>query len=340
VRVISLAEIYPGPYATLLLSDLGADVVMIERTGGGDPARGFPALFGALNRGKRSAAIDIKQPVGIDCARRLIDGADVLVEGFRPGVMERLGLGADVLRERNPGLIYASLTGFGPGSPYGTRPAHDLSFQALAGVLGPEPTPPGVVPWADVVSGVFGALGIIAALLGRERTGRGTHVDVAMLDGLLSAVTPSLFGALNGLDAGLPPHQPGYGCFATADGRLLSLSVTVQDAFWRRLCAALELDDVADLSLADRESAYDELVGRRSGPGDENASCRRRRWQSWRGVVASRANVWRGSADAARVPPAHCGQPAEHARRRGDGARCGGRRCRVSVGRRPHRLGG
>jgi len=118
------------------------------------------------------------------------------------------------------------------------------------------------VPWADVVSGIFGALGIIAALLGRERTGRGTHVDVAMLDGLLSAVTPSLFGALNGVDAGLPPRQPGYGCFATADGRLLSLSVTVQDAFWRRLCAALELDDVADLSLADRERAHDELVGR------------------------------------------------------------------------------
>jgi crotonobetainyl-CoA:carnitine CoA-transferase CaiB-like acyl-CoA transferase len=257
VRVISFAEIYPGPYATLLLADLGADVVMVERAKGGDPARGFPALFRALNRGKRSIALDLKQPEGVEAARRLAARADVLVEGFRPGAMERLGLGSETLRAENPGLVYASLTGFGPDSPYGTRPAHDLSFQALAGIQGDGPV--GVVPWADVTCGIFGALGIIAALFGRERSGRGAHVDVAMLDGLLSVVTPSLFGALNGDDPGLPPQQPAYGCFATADGQLLSLSVTVQDAFWQRLCAALELD-ASDLTLAERHAQRDALA--------------------------------------------------------------------------------
>ncbi|HTK62543.1 MAG TPA: CaiB/BaiF CoA-transferase family protein [Pseudonocardia sp.] len=134
-RVLSLAEQYPGPFATLLLSDLGADVVQVERPGGGDPARRYPAFHAALNRGKRSAAIDLKHPDGVAAVRALAARADVLLEGFRPGVMDRLGLGAQQLTGGNPGLVYVSVSGFGQTGPYRDRPAHDLSYQAMTGLL-------------------------------------------------------------------------------------------------------------------------------------------------------------------------------------------------------------
>ena len=135
IRIVCLAEQYPGPYATLLLADLGADVILVERPGSGDPARQFPGFHAALSRNKRSVVIDLKAEDGRRQLRDLVASADVLMEGFRPGTMERLGFGYAAVELLNPKLVYVSISGFGQSGPYRDRPAHDLSYQAIAGFL-------------------------------------------------------------------------------------------------------------------------------------------------------------------------------------------------------------
>jgi crotonobetainyl-CoA:carnitine CoA-transferase CaiB-like acyl-CoA transferase len=248
-RVLSLAEQYPGPFATLLLSDLGADVVQVERPGGGDPSRRYPAFHGALNRGKRSAALDLKHAGGVAAVRALAGRADVLLEGFRPGVMERLGLGAHRLTSENSGLVYVSVSGFGQTGPYRDRPAHDLSYQAMAGLLDAgaamRDAPP-VLSLADLTSGLFAAIAALTGLAGRAGNGgRGGHYDVSMFDSLVSLMTTHLVPAANAAADETLGDDPGYGCYPTADGRWLSVSIAFEDHFWRRLCAVLGLPGYA-----------------------------------------------------------------------------------------------
>jgi crotonobetainyl-CoA:carnitine CoA-transferase CaiB-like acyl-CoA transferase len=259
IRVISLAEQYPGPLATLLLSDLGADVVQVERPGTGDPSRAFPGLYQALNRGKRSAALDLKDPDGVAACAALVAGADVLLEGFRPGVLARLGLDPADLARAHPALVQVSVSGFGQTGPYRDRPAHDLSFQALAGLLDPAaPTVPHLA-LADVCSGVFTALAALCGLAGRASTGRGGRYDVAMFDTLVSFIATSLVPAANGTGPDTLGLDPGYGLYPTSDGRWLALSIAFEDHFWRALCAATELPDLAAIPAAERASRRDEL---------------------------------------------------------------------------------
>lgn len=265
IRILSLAEQYPGPYGTLLLSDLGADVVLVERPTGGDPSRQFPAFFEALNRGKRSITLDLKDETGKEAFLSLVDGADVVLEGFRPGTMERLGLGYDVLTKRRPQLIYVSISGFGQESPYRDRPAHDVSYQAIAGLLfeqvraekaGPAPT----LALGDLSAGLFATVGVLVALCDRARTGLGTHVDVAMTDGLVSLLTAHLVPIVNEMGAPAFPHQPGYRTYRTGDGHLVALSAAHEDSFWDNLCRALDLTDLADIRAPERLARHDELV--------------------------------------------------------------------------------
>jgi crotonobetainyl-CoA:carnitine CoA-transferase CaiB-like acyl-CoA transferase len=166
VRILCLAEQYPGPYATLLLADLGAEVIIVERPGGGDPARLFPSFHGALNRNKRSLALDLKDEVDRARLFRLVETADVFMEGFRPGTISRLGFGPETLRAAHPRLVYVSISGFGQDGPYRDRPAHDLSYQAAAGLLSQmtgttASTPPSDIAIGDLSSGLFAALGIV-----------------------------------------------------------------------------------------------------------------------------------------------------------------------------------
>jgi crotonobetainyl-CoA:carnitine CoA-transferase CaiB-like acyl-CoA transferase len=258
-RVVSLAEQYPGPFATLLLGDLGADVVQVERPAGGDPSRIFAGHFEALNRGKRSVALDLKTPAGSTAARALIDRADVVLEGFRPGVLERLGLGVPALRATNPGLVVVSVSGFGQDGPYRDRPAHDLSFQALAGLLDAQaPAVPGV-PLADVASGLFAAVAALTGLAGRAHTGTGGHYDVAMFDTLLSFAVTRLVPAANGTPPDTLGQDPGYGLFATADGRWVSFSIAFEDHFWQALCSVIDLPELATIRGPERVARRDEL---------------------------------------------------------------------------------
>lgn len=258
-RVISLAEQYPGPFATLLLGDLGADVIQIERPQGGDPSRAFPALYQALNRGKRSVALDLKDSEALAACRALVANADVLLEGFRPGVLARLGLGHDELAQQNPALVYVSVSGFGQNGPLRDLPAHDLSFQALAGLLdADEPRIPHLA-LADLFSGVFAAFAAVTGVLAARNTGRGGYYDVAMFDTLLTVAATRLVPRANGMAADTLGLEPGYGLFAAADGTWMSLSIAFEDHFWAALCSALDMPDAQALSGAQRIEQRDAL---------------------------------------------------------------------------------
>jgi crotonobetainyl-CoA:carnitine CoA-transferase CaiB-like acyl-CoA transferase len=254
LRVLSLAEQLPGPYATLLLADMGAEVVQIERPVTGDPARVFPDYYASISRNKKSVCLNLKSTDDREKFFALVRDADVVLEGFSPGTADRMGVGWSTLREINPRLVYLSISGFGQTGPHRDRPAHDLSFQAIAGVLSgvaPGSAAP-TVPLGDMTAATFAALGVVTALLARERDQQGTYVDVAMADCLVSWMTPFIVPALNGgapIDVML---SPGYGIFECADGLALALSIAHEDHFWRRLCLLMSMEDVADASHAER----------------------------------------------------------------------------------------
>ncbi|SFB89337.1 formyl-CoA transferase [Polaromonas sp. OV174] len=257
-RILTLAHLYPGPFATMLLADLGADVVIVEGPGSPDRTRRFPGHFEALNRNKRAVAIDLKDPVGREAFLRLVETADVVLEGFRPGVMARLGLAAEQLKERNPRLICVSLSGYGQTGPMASHGAHDISLQGAAGMLDipvGEEAQRGLPPFvmADLAAANAAALAITTALVQRERTGHAAEVDVSMLDSIVAWMTPALVPAWNDMKpARLPPTDPGYGVFATRDGQQLTLSISGEDHLWRALCDVVGLPQHRDLSEEER----------------------------------------------------------------------------------------
>lgn len=264
LRVVSLAGQYPGPYATLLMADMGAEVILVEHPRGGDPARQFPGFHRALNRNKKSVTIDLKDSGGRTALERLLADADILLEGFRPGVMERLGFGHEAVLARFPRLIYVSISGFGQTGPYRDRPAHDLSYQAMAGLLFQHARSgdAGVssdVAIGDLCSGMFAALGALSALHDRHRTDKGTYVDVSMTECLASFMTVMLGPVLNGGAPDIISSEPAYGIFRCADDKLLTLSIAHEDAFWKSLCGLLGIPEVGDLDHDARVANADSL---------------------------------------------------------------------------------
>ena len=268
VRILDLTRLLPGPFATLVLADLGADVVKVEERGGGDWLRGMPPLAGgesgafhALNRGKRSIAIDLRRPEGAAAFLRLARGADAVVESFRPGVLARLGVGWDALRRENPRLVLCSISGYGQDGPYAQRAGHDLDYCAFAGVLGANGTPDRPAPLgvqvADVAGGAWPAVGgILAALLGRGRTGEGAHVDVSMTEGALAMLALPLGMAWTRgtpLTRGRELLDGGAGCYAvyrTQDGRFAALGA-LEPKFFAAFCAAVGRPELAERHLED-----------------------------------------------------------------------------------------
>ncbi|MFD0117373.1 CaiB/BaiF CoA transferase family protein [Streptomyces sp. NPDC058320] len=243
-RVLDLSRLLPGPYATSMLADLGADVIKIEEFDGGDPARSAPALFEALNRNKRSVTLDLRDDTHRTEFLRLVGTADAVVESFRPGVLDRLGLSYPVLREANPRIVLCSLSGYGQTGPYANRPGHELNFLGLSGFftvpgrIDGEITRPGVRV-GDMAGAMQAAFALTVALAGAAATGRGQHIDVSLTESI--AGWCALF-ALPMADAGDPLEsglvQGDNDVFRTADGRLLSLA-TFEDKFWREFRTAL-----------------------------------------------------------------------------------------------------
>lgn len=256
IRVISMAEQWPGPLSSMILADLGADVIMVERAQGGDPTRRFTGHFEALNRNKRSVVLDLKSEAGREIFEALLSTADVLMDGFRPKVMRGLGFGAEQLRSKYPSLIYTSISSFGHTGPLGERGGHDLLVQGLAGYV-TDGENPGFAPLAlgDLSSAMYSTIGIVTALYDRKSSDKGAHIDISMLDTALSWRSTYLVSALNGLiSAPYPPDDPGYGVFRVGkSGKLITLSIAGEDHQWRELCDVLKLDDLAELTTIERE---------------------------------------------------------------------------------------
>ena len=255
LKVLDLSRVLAGPFVTQLLGDLGAEILKIETPGHGDDTRTFPPFVGgeshyfiAMNRQKKSLVIDLQTPRGAQLLRDLAAKADVLVENFRPGVMQRLGLDYEKLSQINPRLIYCAVSGFGLSGPLRDKPSFDIVTQAMSGMLsvngavGAAPVKLGV-PLGDLTGGIFGSIGILSALHERHATGRGRMVDISLHDGMLA-----MLGYLSQLYflTGRDPQPVGtshpsvvpYGSFPASDGQIIIACLT--QGFWGRLCAALD----------------------------------------------------------------------------------------------------
>ncbi len=262
LRVLDLSRLLPGPVATLYLADLGADVVKVEDTGAGDYARMLgnapgtvSAFFRAVNRNKRSIAVDLKQPGGREVLQTLACDADVVVESFRPGVVAALGVDHATLAAVNPRLVFAAITGYGQNGPRAAMAGHDINYLGYAGILDQTGTRGGApalsnLQIADLLGGAASAtIAILAAVIGAQKTGRGRHVDVAMAD---AALAHNIF-ALHALEQWghtLPRGEdlltggvPAYGVYGTGDGRWLAVGA-LEPKFWQLLCATIGRPDL------------------------------------------------------------------------------------------------
>ncbi len=271
IRIVDLSRLAPGPYATRLLAELGADVIKIEPRDGGDYARWWPPLVGEpptgfifreLNRGKQSVALDLKTKEALDALEALIARADVLVDGFRPGVLARLGLDPERLQCEHPRLIYCAITGFGLTGPDAQRAGHDIGYTARAGTLamsGTALTPATLgVQVADFAGALTAVSGILAALFQRTRTGRGQTVDVSLTESAMA------MGAINFamVDAGaefergnglLDGSRPCYSIYETKDGRHLAVGA-LEPKFWQAFVDAIELPHLSVSGLDEGEA--------------------------------------------------------------------------------------
>ena len=285
LKVIELARILAGPWAGQTLSDLGAEVIKVESPAGDDTRQWGPpfiereedttaAYFHSCNRGKRSVVADFRTEEGRDMVRNLVADADILIENFKLGGLAKYGLDYESLSKVNPRLIYCSITGFGQTGPYAHRAGYDYIIQGMSGLMSitgdPDGQPQRVgVAVTDLFTGLYSVSGILAALYQRERTGRGQHVDMALLD---CAVSITANQAMNFLATGTPPGRTGnyhpnltpYQVFDCADGFIII--ATGNDSQYRRLCRILGLDDMAEapdfLTNADRVKNREEMIAR------------------------------------------------------------------------------
>ena len=280
LRVVDMTRVLAGPYCTMLLADMGAEVIKVEEPGKGDDSRGYPpflrgisAYFSNLNRNKKSIVLDLKKKDAKDVFIALLKKSDVLLENFRPGTMDKLGLGYDVVKEINPRLIYASISGFGQYGPYKNRPGYDIIGQAMGGLMSvsgwPDspPTRTGTA-MSDIVAGLNACTGILAALRGRERTGLGERIDVALVDSMVSAMETVIQIYLA---EGRVPKRIGnryeflapYNTFAAEDGWVV-IGVG-SEAIWKRFCKVIGQEflreDPEFLTNRDRVEHVDRLEG-------------------------------------------------------------------------------
>ncbi len=278
VKILDLTRLLPGGYATLLLADMGAEVLKIEDPWQGDYIRDFApkiggtdsAHFCALNRNKKSFKLNLKEREGKEVFYNLVKEYDILVEGFRPGVMEKLELGYEKLAGYNPALIYCSLSGYGQDGPYRLRPGHDINYISIAGAMGingrrdDDPVVP-AFQVADIGGGgLLGAVGILAAYINKQRTGKGQYIDVAMLDGVVSWLTMYITAFLA---YGHKPERGGeqlnggqicYNVYRTKDGRHVSVG-NIEKKFWEEFCRVSGMTGLLDLQTSGGKEEFDAM---------------------------------------------------------------------------------
>ncbi|MBU1108207.1 MAG: CoA transferase [Candidatus Riflebacteria bacterium] len=261
IKVVDLTRVLAGPFCTMTLADLGAEVIKVEKPGSGDDSRAFgphqhgeSAYFMSINRGKKSLTLDLKSEKGREILLKLVTQADVLVENFKPGVMKKLGLDYETLSKINPRLIYCASSGFGQTGPYSSRPAYDLIIQGMGGLMsitGPDASLPTKVgsSIADIFAGVFSAIGILSALHARNSSGRGQMVDVAMLDCMVSILENAVARyTVSGIDpVPIGNRHPSIAPFAsikTSDG-YINIACG-NDSLWRKLCEIIGKPELAE----------------------------------------------------------------------------------------------
>jgi formyl-CoA transferase len=277
VTVLEFASYVSGPYAGMMLADLGAEVIKIEPPDGGDPFRGwgaadYSATFGSVNRNKKSVVLDLKSPDGVAAARALAVSADVLIENFRVGTMDRLGLGYERLKASNPRLIYASITGFGPSGPYAQRAGYDTVGQAMSGLLSvltdlSNPQPMGI-SLSDHLTGMMAAYGILGALMAREKSGRGQRVDTSLLSATIAFLGEN---AARFFETGKTPsratrtHSAQVYAFIDGGGKGFVVHLSSPTKFWRGLTEVAGhpewQEDARFKAKRDRQKNYDVLHG-------------------------------------------------------------------------------
>ncbi len=266
--VLDLTVNTPGPFCSMILSDLGARVIKIEPPGG-DPLRQSSAsMFAGMNRGKESVSLNLKNNSDREVLHQLVERADIVLEGSRPGVAKRLGVDYGALSARNPGIVYCSISGFGQEGPWSDVPAHDINYLAVGGYMGLQtaiegrPWPPAILI-SDVASGMYAAISVLAGVVGRTSTGKGTYIDLSMTDAVLSLMGVEALGASD--DEGNTPNVtviPTYGLFACADGRWMSLGIVHEDHFWNNFCDVAGLEDISGLTFEHRVERAGEIKRR------------------------------------------------------------------------------
>jgi len=284
LKILDLTRMLPGPYCTMLLADLGADVIMIEQESGSGLGKRRTEFY--IFRNKRSLVLDLKNDRGREIFYRLVSTADVIVEGFRPGVVQRLGLDYPTIRKINKGIIYCSISGFGQDGPYRDRVGHDINYIALAGLLsvtgrkGQGPGIPGTQV-GDIGGGIFGAFSILVAVLARERTGEGQYIDISMADSALALNPVSFFeyfqkGKVFGRGGyRLLGSVPCYNVYETKDQKYITIGA-LERKFWVRLCNILDrealiekqnevsndvFNEVQEIFLSKTQTEWNELLG-------------------------------------------------------------------------------
>ncbi len=262
IRILDLSRLLPGPFCTLYLAQLGAEVIKIEEPQGGDYARSLsPELFAQVNRGKKSVTLDLRKAGDVQLFHRMAEQCDVVLESFRPGVMDKLGCGYAALKALNPRLVYAALTGYGQTGPYRDRPGHDMNYCGYAGVLdqaGVAGGPPVLTNFqvADLAGGALTcAIGILAAVIGARASGQGTMVDVGMMDGTL-AMQVVMLATLRGLGQPVARGEdmlsgglPNYAIYECADGRHLALG-SLEPKFFQSVCVLAGRPDLLKIPMA------------------------------------------------------------------------------------------
>ncbi|MDO9186880.1 MAG: CaiB/BaiF CoA-transferase family protein [Bacteroidia bacterium] len=264
VKVLDLTRLLPGPMCTLHLADMGADVIKIEELSIGDYARLMPPMqnknsvfFHAVNRNKRSIAIDLTREEGRLLFLKLSETADIIVESFRPGVVNKLGIDYETLKKNNPKLIYCSITGYGQTGPYRDKAGHDINYCAYTGVLDRKEEQPFIPNFqiADVVGGSLNAaMGILAALVQQKMTGEGQYIDVSIMDGILAHATPALAQVDHGEHGFLTGALPCYSIYETSDKKFMALGA-LEFKFWERFCKAINRADLVIFHMVAEEQA-------------------------------------------------------------------------------------
>ena len=270
LTVLDLTVNTPGPFCSMVLSDLGARVIKVEPPGGDPLRRSGPAIFAGLNRGKESISLNLKSDADREALLRLAGRADIVLEGSRPGVAQRLGADYAAISATNPGIVYCSISGFGQEGPWRDVPGHDINYLAVGGYMGAQtaiegrPWPPAIL-FSDVASGLYAAIAVLSAVIGKASSGAGTYVDLSMTDAVMSLVGIEAENTATADERESEPNVtviPTYGLFACADGRWLSLGIVHEDHFWQRFCDVAGLTELEGVLFDQRIERAGEIKTR------------------------------------------------------------------------------